>query len=221
MLDSSLSKTLDARLPEPFPTYDTATDFYEWVEAHQDELDNLTDQVTQVLLSLQIAHAEGQSLDLIGREFGIIGRRRGRQDDVYRQFLISLIPSIRGRGTVPGVERAIGAGLLVGRDAVKLIEDFQDTSYQVELTDWTPHRTGIVREMAQLADPSSVDRNEPVFYILDTAVVTYAVGNTNVASTTTSEMVSPVYSVGDTQSTTVDSSGTFGTGRFDGEDTFS
>jgi len=182
-MSSSNDKTaLRDRLASTFPLYDGETTFVEWIEAHQSELDALDVDVDAVQRSLQIAHAEGQSLDLIGADFGQFGLRRGRNDEEYRAYLQSLVPAFDGRGTAADVRVAIAAGLAIDPDEdVALREDFAENAYEVELHDWTPHQSGTVREMAELADPVSIPRREPVHYICETTTLEVLFGETTSA----------------------------------------
>ncbi|MDS0284683.1 hypothetical protein [Haloarcula onubensis] len=157
-------RTLEERLPSAFPSYDDDTDFGAWLDAHQDEVDGLDADLDSVQQSHQVAHATGNELDLIGADFGILGRRRGRDDDSYRQFLQSLIPAYSGRGTPPGLRTAVAAGVLTTKDDIGLVEDFDANRYEVELYDWEPHKTGTVHTLANVADPSVVQRRDPLHY---------------------------------------------------------
>jgi len=157
--------TLRDRLPSPLPLYDDSTDFGAWLAAHQDEVNTLGADIQQTKKQTQIAHATGQELDLIGQEYGLIGERRGRGDDAYRSFLISLVASFQGVGTVPGVKEAISSGLLVETGDVVLREDFQANKYEVELHDWTSHQTETVHSLADLADPLAIERLDPIHYV--------------------------------------------------------
>lgn len=164
-------KTLADRLPSLLPSYDDSTDFAGWLGAHQDEVDRLDTDLEMVKRSLQIAYATGDELDRIGADFGILGRRRGRNDDAYRQYLQSLVQAYRGRGTPPGVRKAIAAGVLVDETNIGLVEDFTANRYEVELYDWTAHMTGTVRTLANIADPSVIQRRDPLWYFLDTGAM--------------------------------------------------
>lgn len=148
--------TLRDRLVSTFPLFDRSTSFVPWVKAHQAELDTFDGDVDTVQQSLQIAHAEGLSLDLIGAEFGQIGLRRGRNDNKYRAYLQSIVPAYQGRGTAPDVRFSVAAGLVIDESDVVLLEDFDRNQYDIELHNWNSHATGIVHEMADLADPVSV-----------------------------------------------------------------
>lgn len=148
---------LGERLPEALPSYDRDTTFSTWLRAHEDEVDALDVDVEEVQKSLQVAHATGDELDRIGSDFGILGRRRGRGDEAYRQYLMTLVAAFRGRGRIDDVRFAIASGLTVEKSAVTLDEDFQNTRYTVVLTDWKAHKGSTVEELAQIADPSAVD----------------------------------------------------------------
>lgn len=157
-------QTIAERLPSAFPSYEDETDFGAWLDAHQDEIDALDTDLEAVQQSLQVAHATGDELDRIGADFGILGRRRGRDDAAYRQFLQSLVPAYSGRGTPPGLRTAVAAGVLATKADIGLVEDFTANRYEVELYDWEAHRTGTVHTLANVADPSVVQRRDPLYY---------------------------------------------------------
>lgn len=197
-------QTLRERLPSPFPLYEESTDFEPWLSAHQSEVDELQQEIVQVMKEVHVGTATGFELDLIGREYGVLGRRRGRDDPTYRSYLISLVASFRGRGTIPGVKEAISSGLVVDRDAVELIEDFTANKYEVKLTNWTEHRTGVVHTMADLSDPLAIERREPLHYFVNSVEFTFDVGETKlVGINTPSESLSFVFITGDTTNQTV------------------
>jgi hypothetical protein len=182
---------LAERLPEALPAYDGETDFAAWLRAHQDEVDSLDVALDDVQRSLQVAHATGDALDRIGADFGLLGRRRVRDDQAYRQLLQSLVQAYSGRGTPPGVRTAIAAGVLIDAADVELIEDFDANRYEVRLHEWTSHRTETVDTLASLSDPSVIQRRDPIHYVLDAGD---AVGS---GSSTTSTTTSVGLSAGD------------------------
>ena len=134
-----------------------------------------------------------------------------------------MVAAFDGRGTPPGVRLAIAAGVLADQSDVSLIEDFDTQTYEVVLEDgaWSPHRSETVRELADLADPSVVQLRDPLQYRLSAAALEYRVGDTLVAPMTSLPAASTRYQVSDTQARTQNSTDTFGTGRFDGANTFS
>lgn len=204
-----MTKSLADRLPTLFPSHDAATDFAPWVDAHQDELDRLTADVEDVKQSLQVAHATGDELDRIGADFGVLGKRRGRDDEPYRQFLMSLVSAYRGRGTPPGVRTAVAAGILADEAAVSLVEDFDANRYEVVLADeaWSAHRTGTIHDLADLADPSVVQRRDPLHYILDAVETRIEATDTDIAEMLTAPTATVRLDVDDSTSTTVSTRG--------------
>jgi hypothetical protein len=156
------------------------------IEAIQSEFERLQSDTDAVEDSLFVPTASGQSLDLIGAEFGAIGRRAGRSDEAYREFLQGLVPIFNGRGTEKDVEIAVAAGVSDNPEDVDLDQDFQNRSYQVELLDWQPHRSGTTRELAELADPPAVDRIEPVQLLSETAIIGIAAKDSKIGAATVS-----------------------------------
>jgi len=72
------------------------------------------------------------------------------------------VPAFDGRGSEQDVAVAVGAGVARAPRFVDLREDFDAREYEVELFNWSPHRSGTVHDLADLADPVSVDRVDPV-----------------------------------------------------------
>ena len=177
-------QTLRGRLPSLFPLYDDSMEFEPWLDAHQGELDEFDADLAQVKDEIHIETATGQELNLIGNEYGVLGRRRGRDDDSYRAYLISLMAFFQGVGTIPGVKQAVSSGLLVDTDVVDVLEDFDANKYEIELTDWTAHETGTVRTLADLADPLAIERLDPVHYLLEGDTVTPTSSGTRVITST-------------------------------------
>jgi hypothetical protein len=176
--------TLRGRLPSLFPLYDDSMEFEPWLDAHQGELDELDADLAQVKDEIHIETATGQELNLIGNEYGVLGRRRGRDDASYRAYLMSLMASFQGVGTVPGVKQAVSSGLLVDEDTIDVLEDFTTNKYELELTDWTAHETGTISTLADLADPLAIERLDPVHYLLEGDTVTPTSSGTRVIVST-------------------------------------
>jgi len=158
--------SLKERLPEVLPRFRDSR-LATVIEAIQAEFDAFRTDTEEVSDSLFINSADGDSLDQIGADFGVIGRRRGRSDTAYRQFLRSLVPAFNGRGTEQDVEITVAASVARDPTVVDLRQDFVNREYQVELFDWSGHRTGTIRELADIADPVAVDRIDPVFLFSD------------------------------------------------------
>jgi len=186
--------SLKERLPEVLPLF-RGSRLATVIEAVQAEFDTFKSDTEDVQDSLFINTADGGSLDQIGADFGLIGQRRGRNDSAYRQFLRSLVPAFEGRGTEQDVEIAVAAGVASERRFIDLREDFSAREYQVELFDWSAHRTSTVLELADLADPVAVDRIAPVYYFgeeVDVALAVAATQSSIFGSALSSDDLSPL-----------------------------
>jgi hypothetical protein len=148
------------------------------INAFNAEFETFNTDTQSVKDSLFVDTAAGQSLDLIAEELSIIARRRGRDDEQYRQFLQGLVPAFGGRGTERDVRVAVAAGVSFDRTEVDLRQDFQNREYEVELFDWIAHSTTTTRTLADLADPVAVDRIDPVYLFSDAGAVRLTGGAT-------------------------------------------
>jgi len=209
------------RLPSVLPLFDDGSRLKVIVDALGDEFDSLEADTEAVQNSLFVNTADGQSLDLIGDDFGALGQRRGRDDEAFRQFLRSVVPAFDGRGTERDVEVAVAAGVAVDPDEIDLRQDFASREYEVELFDWTSHKTGTVRELADLADPVAVERIDPLYYFSDEVAVGVDVESADIDSGTTLQTAVAAIDADSTVAETRNSDGAFGTDRFDGESQFS
>lgn len=177
-----MAKTLEERLSPIFPRFDESSNIRPFFTAFQAEFNGFSADTQTVEDSLDITEARGQSLDLIGDEFGVLGRRRDRDDEAYRQYLTSLSAAFGGRGRTEDVEFAVAAGL--NRDPetdVELVEDFSNNEYQVKLLDFPAHSSGTVRELAEISDPVAIPRVDPVINVLDPSEITILTGETDIA----------------------------------------
>lgn len=158
---------LKDRLPPILPVFREGSAFATVVNAITETFSTFETDTNTVQESLFIETANGQSLDLIGEELSIIGRRRGRGDEQYRRFLQGLVPAFDGRGTETDIRIAVAAGVSFDRSEVGIRQDFQNREYQIELFDWIAHDSATTRTLADLADPVAVDRVAPVFLFTD------------------------------------------------------
>jgi hypothetical protein len=179
--------TLKDRLPAVFPLFREDSELRVTVESFQAQIDEFRNDTTTVKRSLFVETATGQSLDLIGDDFGLVGRRRNRDDGEYRQFLQGLIPAFDGRGTEQDVEIAVAAGVAQNPSVVDLRQDFQNREYELEILggNWIAHRSATTRNLAELADPVAVDRIDPVHLFVEDATPEPAV----TSDTTTAETI--------------------------------
>lgn len=206
------------QFPRPLPR-DPDSTFRKWVAAHQDEFDAYDQDLGAVIASHRIMEAEGDALDEIGEHVGgLLGRRRGRGDEEYRQFLMSIVNSFAGRGTPRGMSFAIGSGVRAGPEDITVIEHYGDLAYSIVVGQWISHRVSTIHELADLSDPSGVGMKNPVTYAYDETAVGASADNV-VAGTVISI---PDGNIGINVSdvaVTISRAGA-GAGRFDGMDEF-
>lgn len=206
------------QFPRPLPQ-DPDSTFRKWVAAHQDEFNAYNEDLGAVVASRRILEAEGDDLEEIGEHVGgILGRRRGRGDEEYRQFLMSIVNSFAGRGTPRGMEFAIGSGVQATPEDIEVIEHYDETAYSVVVGQWISHRVSTLHELADLSDPSGVEMLNPVTYAYDEISVGASANNV-VAGTVISIPDGNVGVHATDVAVTISRAGA-GAGRFDGMDEF-
>ena len=162
------------RLIERFPSIlprEPDSVFRRYVDAHDERFDVERTKLDDVLASSSVNHATGKELNQIGRKYGLLGARRGRDDADYRAYLKSLPQAFSGRGTVQDIKFAVAAGIGLDEEDVDVTEDFQNLEYELTIRNWTdPHSTEQVHELADLADASVATRADPLRYELEGAI---------------------------------------------------
>jgi hypothetical protein len=193
--------TLRKRLSSVLALLKPGAAFRVVINAFNDEFEALSSDTESVKDSLFVDTAEGQSLDLIGEQFSVIGQRRGRNDDEFRQFLQGLVPAFDGRGTSSDVRLAVSSGVTFDTDLVSLREDFQNREYEVELLNsgWRAHRTGTTRELAEIADPVAVDRIDPVYLFTEPGRVAFRADDVETGIETVADQGAVAVAATDTQ----------------------
>jgi len=168
------------RLPSILPREEDSV-IKRYLDGYSDESNDFGEELEDIRNSRFVDKAVGGDLDEIGKQYGAIGKRAGRDDESYRAYLKSLVQVFRFRGTVPGIKSAVAAGLDInpgleetpGQDDIEIFEHFNDEpassdpekflEYSIELYDWTPHEVGTVTELAGLSD-ASVSRLRKIEY---------------------------------------------------------
>lgn len=140
-------------LPSVIPR-DPGSVIRRYVASHEEDVQTYEDRLDTVMESHQIDHATGDELDQIGAFFGKLGRRRGRSDQEYRIYLKTIVQAFKGRGTVPGIQSAVAAGLNTVPEEINISEDFQNLEYEILMTEWEPHEAATISELAELSDAS-------------------------------------------------------------------
>lgn len=147
--------------PEILPR-SVETVFRRYVDSHGLEFGGLDAATRYVKKSHTLEEASGDDLDRIGALFGQLGARRGRSDSEYRAYLGSLVQSFNGRGSVQGLKFAIAAAVNTDESNIVIEEDFVNNSYEIEIQDVEAgFLSGVVNELAELADPSAVELAAP------------------------------------------------------------
>lgn len=160
---------------EFYVTYTSRSIIDRYIEAHEEILADVDNKKDQSISANFINQAEGQELDEIGKLFGELGKRRGRGDEEYRVNLKSIVQSFNGRGTVDGIKFAVASGLGVSTDSITVNEDFENTSYRVEIRDFGDLKEtnlSTINELVELADPSGVEL-ELLTFIFGPAISTF------------------------------------------------
>lgn len=188
--------------------------FKQWLGVHQDHLDSLAAEIAKVKQARSIDFATGVELDLHGATWGRLGRRRGRGDGEYRQFLKTLDAAFSGIGRQQDIETAVAAVAVVDSEFVhspeyrhgiettdgpgstldRPLTNDEGTAayggapleYGLRLFDWGAHPPGGVRDLADLADPAAIALRDPVEYWGDdSSGLTLGGGQATVSRTTT------------------------------------
>lgn len=140
-------------------TYRAESVLSRYVGEHQDQLDQVETDLQKVINSRFVDKATGDDLDRIGSLFGRpIGLRQDRTDEEYRKYLKSVIKSFISRGSKPDIKQAVAASLDIQQEQISIDEDFNNTTYNVEIKNWSPVNTDLIDEITEIADPSGVFR---------------------------------------------------------------
>jgi hypothetical protein len=112
----------------------------------------------------QLGTADDEFLTALGLRFKTIGKRRGRGEEDYRQFLRSIVVGFQSRGRKSDLRETIASGLLVNDEpfsysgetdgAVELVGHSASFEYDVIIHDhaWNTHSGGLVGRLAEYAD---------------------------------------------------------------------
>jgi len=142
-----------------YVTYRADSIISRYLDAHEDELDDVEEALQEVINNKFVDTASGDALDELGKLFGsTIGKRRGRSDEQYRIYLKSIVQSFVSRGTVNGIKLAVSAATEVPLEDIQINEDFTDVEYEIQVQAATPVTVELLEEVAEIADPSGVDQ---------------------------------------------------------------
>lgn len=140
-----------------YVTYKATSLLSRYIDNADEELGSVEEQLDSVIEAKFVDSATGDELDRIGESFGVLGKRRERNDTQYRIYLKSIVQSFISRGTKNGIKTAISAATDVPAEDITINEDFQNNEYEVEILATTPITGSLLEEVAEIADPSGVE----------------------------------------------------------------
>jgi hypothetical protein len=156
-----------------------------YLEAHDLEFEEFSDDLVGIVSALQVDQAEGEELDRIGKLFGDLGKRSGRPDSDYKAYLKSIVDSFSGRGSRAGLKFAISAAVGTTPDNIELREDVENLEYTVIISNVdTEFISTSINDLADLADPSGVELEKAVI-IVDPGEIVIDGSSTTVDTATT------------------------------------
>jgi|APHM01.1.fsa_nt_gi hypothetical protein len=123
-----------------------------------------------VVTSKYIDTATDRELDELGKLFGELGRRAGRDTDKYRTYLKGVARVYDGRGTRESLAEA--AAIVVSSDDVSIStqeisfrEDFFRNEYGLEFDSFERHRPNLLYDIIEIADPAGVKFIGPIYNV--------------------------------------------------------
>ena len=149
------------RTPTPgtafFVTYESDSILKRYLNSSNDELAVTQDKIAESIERKFIDTASGDDLDRIGALFGeVVGDRRGKSDEDYRNYLKSAVQSFVSRGTKSGIRLAVSAAIGLPIEQIEIQEDFEQGAYFVFFKPNTRIETSTITEVADIADPSGI-----------------------------------------------------------------
>jgi hypothetical protein len=142
-----------------FVTYVAESVLSRYLDGYEQEFDTLQDAIDVVVSNKFVRTADSESLDELGELFGdVIGKRRGRNDREYRQYLQTVVQSFTSRGTKSGIKLAISAATDVPLENIELRENFELNKYEVVVSPDIPVNVSLIESVADIADPSGIEQ---------------------------------------------------------------
>jgi hypothetical protein len=172
----------DGKHPDPDTdftvTYSAQSVLSRYLESVEEETESVDDEIgvnstfstdnNTVVSSKYISTARDEELDEIGKLFGPLGRRAGRDTERYRQYLKGISNVYNGRGTKDSVANVVSTvvsseDVKVERDEIGFKEYFNDNEYSITFDRFENHRISLLYDIAEIADPSGVKFVGPTY----------------------------------------------------------
>jgi hypothetical protein len=114
-------------------TYRTEPIIVRYLDAYDADIETVGGVYDEVIDAQSVQTASGQQLDLLGSNFGDLGRRATRTDREYAVFLRSLVPSFRATGTKGDIKFAVSSATGIDRENIEIDEFTDEQKFEVVL----------------------------------------------------------------------------------------
>lgn len=141
-----------------YVTYYSESILSRYLEASEEELESVNEDIEKILSSKFVDKAEGDELDRLGELFGTLGKRNERTDTQYRIYLKSVVQSFISRGTQNGIKTAVSAATDVPVDDITINENFKENEYELVVIPNNPVSAQVIQNVADIADPSGINQ---------------------------------------------------------------
>lgn len=169
--------------PPPWSRVQTPT-LDGWAAGIQQYLDTTDEDLEYIISSYQVDRAQGRDLNETATRYGTLGKRRGRGDSAFQQWLTAIVGAYAGRGTTYDIQVAVAGGILAeagdpGDPAdgdIDVQQDYTANEYSLTIHEWVSHDLDMIARLAELADASGVQRADPITYVFDELYIGPEVG---------------------------------------------
>ncbi len=104
-----------------------------YVDTFDDDVEYVGELQDEAQVSRAIENASGTRLDLIGAQFGEIGRRLGRDDGEYSSYLLSVVNAFNATGTKSDIRFVAAGALGVDPDNITITEDTVRVGFNISV----------------------------------------------------------------------------------------
>jgi hypothetical protein len=133
-------------------------------------IDEENETVSGITGSKYISTASEEELEEIGKLFGELGKRSGRDVERYRQYLKSIAKVYTGSGRKKNVAEASAVVVSdedndIDSNSIEFEEYFDEQEFSIKLNEFEDHRLSLLHNVVDLADPSGVRFVSPIYSI--------------------------------------------------------
>lgn len=129
-----------------------------YLEVYEEDIQAIYNEIGLVRGGYYIETAHGPQLDLIGFQFGELGRRRGRNDVEYRALLRSLVKVFNGTGTRNDIKIAVATAIRGQTEDIEVAENYEQSGFYVIISqDPDTDVSRSISELVELSRPSGIE----------------------------------------------------------------